>query len=148
MDGDENLMMGEICLQAMEAFATDPDSANTDMDVDGDGDNNKGKRFIGAAALVKRSGGVVPSASSTSSFIISSNDVYDCWIADSVLEDTITQLQGAMLLLDNLFYYHLQRSIANTIQDMTNTFLVQSGSGNGSDGSSDSIYHRHIIWQS
>jgi hypothetical protein len=102
VDEDENLMTGEVCLRSMKAFASDPD----------DGE----KRFLGAAALVSR-----PSSDSDS-------DICDCWMADSVLKETNIQVQGAMLLLDDLFYYHLQRSNANTVEGMISSFVVQSGS--------------------
>jgi hypothetical protein len=105
VDEDENLMYGEVCLRSMKAFASDPDDKGN-------------KRFLGAAALIQRE----------------SSDICDCWMADSLLEETNLQLQGAMMLLDDLFYYHLQRSNANSVEGMISSFLVQSGRA-------DSEYH-------
>lgn len=48
-------------------------------------------------------------------------------MADSLLEETNLQLQGAMLVLDDLFYCHLQRSCASTLEESISTFVVQSG---------------------
>ena len=99
VDDDENLMMGEVCLKSVKAYANDP--------------YNEGeKRFLGAAALVARP----------------SSNICDCWIADSLLDETNIQLQGAMLLLDNLFHYHLERSNAKTLEEMISSFIVRSGS--------------------
>ena len=98
VDEDENLMTGEVCLRAVKAFANDPD-------------NVENKRFLGAAALVRRP----------------SSDICDCWIADSLLEEANIQIKGTMLLIDDLFLYHLERSNANTLEGMISTFIVQSG---------------------
>ena len=99
VDEDENLMTGEVCLRAMKAFANDPDTTSNST------------RFLGAAALVRR-----PSSA-----------ICDCWIADSLLEETNIQIQGTMLLIDDLFLYHLERSNANTLEEMISTFIIQSG---------------------
>lgn len=143
VDEDENLMMGEVCLKSIKAFAQDITNVNGDGDNHDDdknlhhGDNHE-KRFLGAAALVQR----------PTPF----QHIHDCWIADALMDETNVQFKGAILLLDSLFLCHLQGTMkgttttnttsttntitANTnqswslhrnIQDAVSSFLVQCG---------------------
>lgn len=74
VDDDENLMMGEICLRAVKAFASDPDDES---------ESGSNKRFLCAGALVQRP----------------DSDICDAWMADSFLDEANVQLQGAVRLL-------------------------------------------------
>ena len=98
VDEDENLMTGEICLRAVKAYASDPD-ASADQ------------RFLCAGALVQRP----------------NSNICDVWMADSFLDDANTQLQGAVLVLDDLFGFHLKRSNANDLENLVSNFIVQCG---------------------
>ena len=99
VDEDENLMMGEICLRAVKAFASNAD------DADGV------KRLLCAGALVQRP----------------SSNVCDAWLADAFMDETNLQFKGATLVIDDLFHYHLKRSNAVDIEGISSTFVVQSG---------------------
>ena len=98
IDDDENLMTGEICVRSMKAFVTFDDNQNK-------------KSLLCAGALIKRP----------------LSNIYDCWMADSLFDETNIQLQGAKMILDDLFYFHLNRSNSNTLEEMTSNFIVQSG---------------------
>jgi hypothetical protein len=114
VDDDENLMTGEVCLKSIKAFAQDITTDNCYQDDDA-------KRFLGAAALVQRP--------------TSSNFMYDCWIADAFMDETNVQFKGAIMLLDHLFLFHLQRMMKDhkqsfpfyNIHDVVSSFIVQCG---------------------
>lgn len=108
VDDDENLMFGEVCIRAVKAFASDPDDENN-------------KRLLCAGALVQRP----------------SSNICDCWMGDATLSETNIQSQGAMLVLDDLFHFHLERSNANSLEKMISTFIVQSGAENDYQCASD-----------
>lgn len=95
-------MMGEICLRAVKAFASDPDDES---------ESGSNKRFLCAGALVQRP----------------DSDICDAWMADSFLDEANVQLQGAVLVLDDLFAFHLKRSNACEMDDLVSNFLVQCG---------------------
>ena len=112
VDDDENLMMGEVCLKSIKAFAQD-------ITTDGGYHDDEAKRFLGAAALVQR----------PTSFM------YDCWIADAFMDEKNVQVKGAIMLLDHLFLFHLQRTLKGhnqsfpfyNIHDVVSSFIVQCG---------------------
>jgi hypothetical protein len=112
VDDDENLMLGEKCLKSVKAFAQDTISIHDD-----DGDHEK--RFLGAAALVQR-----PQPFSY---------IHDCWIADALMDETNVQFKGAVLLLDHLFLFYLQRMKGRitqspfSIEKVVSYFIVQCG---------------------
>lgn len=102
VDEEENLETGEICVKAVKAFATDPDETD--------------HRFLCAGALIKRP----------------DSDVYDAWMADSLLDEPNTQFKGALLALDYLFAHYLehQDSSETTVEEISARFFVQCGSIN------------------
>ena len=112
VDDDENLMMGEVCLKSIKAFAQD-------ITTDGGYHDDEAKRFLGAAALVQR----------PTSFM------YDCWIADAFMDEKNVQVKGAIMLLDHLFLFHLQRTLKGhnqsfpfyNIHDVVSSFIAQCG---------------------
>ena len=104
VDENENLEQGEVCLKSLKAFASRPTSVEEAF----------GPRFLCAGALVQR-----PPES----------HVCDAWTADSMLDDggPNLQFQGASKVLDELLFFHLQRSRDNTIWGLQ-TFVVKCGS--------------------
>jgi len=102
VDEDENLMTGEICLRAVKAFASNSDD---------DDDETSKQRFLCAGALVQRPG----------------SNICDVWMADSSLDEANIQLQGAVLVLDDLFGFHLKRSNACDLENLVSNFIVQCG---------------------
>lgn len=137
VDEDENLMTGETCLRAVKAYA-----ASTSSTQEHDTNHNEttaSKRFLCAGALVQRP----------------NSQMCDAWMADCLLDETNLQLQGALLILDDLFEFHLRRNTREGTGDdddqqqqqqpqqhkqydfrknVIHTFVVQSGS-------LDSEYH-------
>ncbi len=99
VDEDENLMMGETCLVAVKAFASNVE------------DNNEKKRLLCAGALVQRP----------------FSNVRDAWMADSFLDEPNIQIKGAIQILDHLFYHHLRTTNAQSLHESLSTFVVQSG---------------------
>jgi len=96
VDEEENLEEGEVCIRAVKAFAS---TASHDQEYEG-------KRFLCAGALVQR-----PAASNDKRSL----QLYDVWMADSILEEggPNLQIQGAVQILDDLFLHHLQRHANN-----------------------------------
>ena len=132
VDEDENLMMGEICLVAVKAFASNNNINNAPKNdfnnkeglqeiSDGDDfiqeeedvqENPEGeKRLLCAGALVQRP----------------SSNIRDAWMADSFLDEPNVQIKGATLILDHLFHHHLQTTNAKSLQEILSSFLIQSG---------------------
>ena len=112
VDEDENLMVGEVCLRAVKAFAGNSD--------DKDDSQIQDKRFLCAGALVQR-----PSIASGRS---SQMPIYDAWMADCLMDESNLQFQGALQVLDDLFYHHLNTSNSNRPMDeILSTFVVQCG---------------------
>ena len=108
VDEEENLMTGEKCVKVVKAFATDPDDEND-------------HRFLCAGALIKRP----------------DSDVYDAWMADSLLDEPNTQFKGALLALDYLFAHYLEQCIQfgqdsseTTFEEISAKFFLQCGSIN------------------
>jgi hypothetical protein len=115
VDEDENLMAGETCLRAVKAYASSIHESETQK-----------RRFLCAGALVQRP----------------NSRICDAWMADCLMDETNVQLQGALLILDDLFEFHLRNNRESNQQqqyDLRNnrisSFVVQSGS------SLDSEYH-------
>ncbi|CAJ1965125.1 unnamed protein product [Cylindrotheca closterium] len=106
VDEDENLEDGEICLKSVKAFA----SPVLVEDVV--------PRFLSAGALVQRP-----------TIVEDIRSVCDAWTADAILEEggPNLQLQGASLVLDDLFQFHLEQQPADPIGALQ-TFVVQCGS--------------------
>ncbi len=108
VDEDENLMMGEVCLRAVKAFATH----DHEDQLQAQGEENEEKIFLGAGALVQR-----PPPSK----------ICDAWMADCLLDEKNLQFEGAVRILDDLFGHHLKTSNAQHHHEILSTFLVQSG---------------------
>lgn len=108
VDDEENLEEGEICLRAVKAFASDPD------------DESK-KRFLCAGALVQRPP------------LQGRLQLYDAWIADSIMDDGGPNLQklGALKIIDDLFFHHLKNKSINA-DDMSvlKSFVIQCNNDN------------------
>ena len=129
VDEDENLMMGEICLVAVKAFASNNNinvskkdfnkeswqgtSNDDDFKQKGEDEENpeEEKRLLCAGALVQRP----------------SSNIRDAWMADSFLDEPNVQIKGATLILDHLFHHHLQTTNAKNLQEILSSFLIQSG---------------------
>ncbi len=109
VDEDENLMMGEVCLRAVKAFASHDDHEDHPR-AQGD-DKEEEILFLGAGALVQRPG----------------SKIYDAWMADCLLDETNLQFEGAVRILDDLFGHHLNTSNAQDVNEIISTFVVQSG---------------------
>jgi len=98
-------MTGEICLRAVKAFASsdDPD--------DDEQSEQSNQRFLCAGALVQRP----------------DSNICDAWMADSLLDEANVQFQGCVLVLDDLFAFHLKRSNACDLDGLVSNFIVQCG---------------------
>lgn len=138
VDEDENLMTGEICLASYKAFAQQqllPEIAEGEdrarahlTSFTTTARSAQEKRFLGAAALVQRS---------------SKSTICDCWMADTLIDETNVQLKGAILLLDQLFSIHLRNTtwISNRSRDKGNCLISPLYSFVVQCGRPDSEYH-------
>ena len=142
VDEDENLMMGEVCLRAVKAFAGTVCGKVNDKDESMDTVTTKGiedKRLLCAGALVQRP----PPSASTGRDGDSNADVgglplCDVWMADGYMDETNLQFQGALLVLDDLLYHHLKR---NTSTDRYQCCPSNTNSNKGSLSTLSMVHH-------
>jgi len=132
VEEDENLEEGEICLRAVKAFASPPPN-----------DDSGPPRFLCAGALVQR-----PTSSSlSSSSSHTPHKICNAWTADSILDEggPNLQYQGAVLVLLDLFLFHLQsysddlpdNQNPNIIIEALRTFVVKCGSTSSTNHDDD-----------
>ena len=110
VDEDENLEDGEVCLKAIKAFASNPDSD----------DEHAGHRFLAAGALVRRP----------------NSKVCDAWTADAFLDDGGPNLilSGASLILDELLMFHLKQKKSDDDPILgLRTFVLHCGKDTNSE---------------
>ena len=122
VDEDENLEPGEICLRSVKSFAsgvpTESLSSENEIRVDFEinEQNQQDRRFLSAGALVQRYDCEYEDESdSNENKRQNTTGICDAWMADSILKEggPNLQLQGALLVLDDLFLDHLQREREN-----------------------------------
>ena len=92
VDEDDNLEEGEECIRAVKAFASSSEGE---------------ERFLCAGALVKHK----------------DSTIHTAWTADAILDNggPNLQLQGALLVLDDMVYTHLQH------ERTMDTFVLHCG---------------------
>lgn len=112
VDSEENLDEGEVCLRSLKAFAFNPD-------------NPPEPRFLCAGALIQRPPATNNNSNSTPL------QLFDAWIADSILDDGGPNLQtlGALQIIDTLFLDHLERFSEDPILALR-SFLIQCPNDN------------------
>lgn len=124
VDEDENLMLGEVCLRAVKAFAGNLHGEVNEKNESVDGTvvttarTTQDKRLLCAGALVQRPLSPTWTGSAISSnadvdFNVDVLPVCDVWMADGYMDETNLQFQGALLVLDDLLYHHLEKNIIN-----------------------------------
>uniref|UniRef100_A0A7S3Q258 Uncharacterized protein n=1 Tax=Chaetoceros debilis TaxID=122233 RepID=A0A7S3Q258_9STRA len=156
VDEDENLMMGEVCLRAVKAFAgninLDQEQNEQDDAMDRrsdpvlvpvafemkDSDDSAGEDVLSKATTnnikdrrLLCAGALVQRPSTRTSSSSSSSSqilVCDAWMADGFMDETNLQFQGARQVLDDLFYHHLNTSSSSQLlEEILYTFVVQCG---------------------
>lgn len=143
VDEDENLEPGEICLRSVKSFASGVPSeilsSENEIRVDFDitEQNQQDRRFLSAGALVQRYDCECEYENGTDSDENkrkNTTGIFDAWMADSLLNEggPNLQLQGALLVLDDLFLDHLQRERENYLIELEN---VNEHQNNGEDDS-------------
>ena len=143
VDEDENLEPGEVCLRSVKSFAsgvpTDSLSSQEQIRVDFEITEQKqqDRRFLSAGALVQRYNCDSESEIDSKEMMTkNTNVICDAWMADSLLKEggPNLQLQGALLVLDDLFLNHLQRERENYLTKLEN----EVDAGDNSVGDDDS----------
>ena len=143
VDEDENLEPGEVCLRSVKSFAsgvpTESLSNQEQIRVDFEITEQKqqDRRFLSAGALVQRYDCESENEiNSKEAMTMNTNVICDAWMADSLLKEggPNLQLQGALLVLDDLFLDHLQREREKYLIKLKN----ETDAGNDSFGDDDS----------
>ena len=128
VEHDENLEEGEECLLALKAFASNPE-------------NPAKHRFLSAGALVQRPPPCVINDGQIQSHGI---QLYDAWIADSILDEGGPNLQklGALEIVDSLFLKHLEHHEKDPIGALKSFIIQCSDSSDFTCGSFQAILDR------